>query len=418
MKIPAKVMPRFAGLKEKISGDADNADLRQAILEALPEAVEQTKELAPYFRSTNERETAKKIFDFLKSRVKYRADDYRQVIQLPSAILRPGAIADCKSLSLFTAAILQNLGIPWHFVLASYSDSTIPGHIYVQTDSGVIIDVVWGKFDSEKKPRYRYVMRNKPTIIKKDMYSSKIGLGATESAKEWAIRNGIWYSYSPAERLKIQAKKAMPIVAIGRGVVLTAISANAGGLASMLKQLSNESDNRNANFKQSSFNKLRDIELKWLEQGGNPNELYDAFNKGYTKQPKGKKFGELLQKAASGQKPGPGAWIAGILSAVFGKRYEGEKIGEPVATTTAAAGSSSVWVPMIQTMLKIIGTGIATAIVSKVAPAPNEPTDTQIEQIPEGPTPGPTAGANKTLLIVGGLAAAGALIYFVTRKKK
>ena len=49
MKIPAKVMPRFAGLKEKISGDADNADLRKAILEALPEAVEQTKELAPYF---------------------------------------------------------------------------------------------------------------------------------------------------------------------------------------------------------------------------------------------------------------------------------------------------------------------------------------------------------------------------------
>jgi hypothetical protein len=417
MRIPAKAIPRFAGLKQRISGDADNKELRQAILDALPEAVEQTKELAPYFRTTSERETAKKIFDFLKSRVKYQADDYRQVIQLPSAILRPGAIADCKSLSLFTAAILQNLGIPWHFVLASYSDSTIPGHIYVQTDSGVIIDVVWGKFDSEKKPRYRYVMRNRPTI-KKDMYSNKIGLGATESGAEWAIRNGVWYSYSPAERLKINAKKIMPLQAIGRGVVLTAIAANAGGLASMLKQLDIESNGVDkAKFKQSSFDKKRDIELKWLEAGGNPNELYDAFNKGYTKLPKGKKFAELLQKAASGQRPGPGAWIAGILSAVFGKRYEGETIGEPVATTTAAAASSSVWIPIVQQMAAAIGAAITTAIVAKVAPAPNEPTDAQIQQITETQA-GPTAGANKTLLIIGGLAAAGALIYFVTRKKK
>jgi len=293
MKIPAKVMPRFAGLKEKISGDADNADLRQAILEALPEAVEQTKEIAPYFKATNERETAKRIFDFLKKRVKYKADDYRQVIQLPSAILRPGAIADCKSLSLFTAAILQNLGIPWHFVLASYSDSTIPGHIYVQTDSGVIIDVVWGKFDSEKKPNYRYIMKH--TYSAPTDKGAPTGLGATESAAEWAIRNGIWYSFNNAERLAINAKKVMPLAAIARGVVLTAIAANGGGIASMLKTLSIEatgSPGTNPRFKQGSFDKFRTIEIAWLKQGGNPNELYDAINKGESKQPRGKVFGQ------------------------------------------------------------------------------------------------------------------------------
>lgn len=191
MRIPAKAIPRFNGLKEKISGNADNSDLRAAIMAAVPEAVEQTKQLAPYFKTTSDRETAKKIFDYLKQNVKYKADDYRQVIQLPSAIMQPGAVTDCKSLSLFTAAILQNLGIPWHFVLASYTDSTIPGHIYVQTDSGVIIDVVWGKFNSEKKAKYKYQMN----------YKSKTpGMGATEPIA------GNWFS-DQADKLAREARE-------------------------------------------------------------------------------------------------------------------------------------------------------------------------------------------------------------------
>jgi hypothetical protein len=416
MKIPAKVMPKFAGLKERISGDADNKDLREAILAAVPEAVKQTKELSNYFRSTNERETCKRIFDFLKTRVKYQADDYRQVIQLPSAILRPGAIADCKSLSLFTAAILQNLGIPWHFVLTSYTDSPIPGHIYVQTDSGCIIDVVWGKFDSEKKPKYKYKM--KLTDNMPNLKESSAGLGATESGAEWAIRNGIWYSFNPGERLAINAKKISPIHIAARGIILTAISQNAGGLASMLKQLDIESNGVDkSKFKQSSFDKKRDIEIKWLQQGGNPNELYDAFNKGYQKLPKGKKFAELIEKAAKGEKPGPGKWLAGIFSAVFGKRYSGEGMGE-LATTGAALSSSSVWIPVLQQMATAIGSAIVISIVSKVAPAPNEPTEQELQNIPDPTIPGAQASGSKTLLIVGGLAAAGALIYFLTKKKK
>ena len=416
MKIPAKVMPKFAGLKERISGDADNKDLREAILAAVPEAVKQTKDLSNYFRSTNERETCKRIFDFLKTRVKYQADDYRQVIQLPSAILRPGAIADCKSLSLFTAAILQNLGIPWHFVLTSYTDSPIPGHIYVETDSGCIIDVVWGKFDSEKKPKYKYKM--KLTDNMPNLKESSAGLGATESGAEWAIRNGIWYSFNPGERLAINAKKISPIHIAARGIILTAISQNAGGLASMLKQLDIESNGVDkTKFKQSSFDKKRDIEIQWLQQGGNPNELYDAFNKGAVKQPKGKKFAELIEKAAKGEKPGPGKWLAGIFSAVFGKRYSGEGMGE-LATTGAALSSSSVWIPVLQQMATAIGSAIVVSIVSKVAPAPNEPTEQELQNIPDPTIPGAQASGSKTLLIVGGLAAAGALIYFLTKKKK
>lgn len=351
-------MPKFAGLKEKISGDADNKDLREAILKALPEAVAQTKEIAPYFRASNERETAKRIFDFLKSRVKYRADDYRQVIQLPSAILRPGAIADCKSLSLFTAAILQNLGIPWHFVLASYSDSTIPGHIYVQTDSGIIIDVVWGKFDSEKKPNYRYKMPYKGKLtIKQD---AKIGLGAVENLQDWAIRNGIWYSYNRGERGQILFRNMSPAWAGGRSVILLMIRKNAGGLANFLKRLDIESDGKSPEFKQSSFDKKRSIEIQWLEAGGNPNVLYQAIDEGAGKTATGKKFYELYLKKANGESLRLDQWVALVFSGLFGKKYEGEKLGEPVATTATVASTASVWVKIISGIVATLGSAFLT----------------------------------------------------------
>jgi len=423
MKIPASAMPRFAGLKEKISGDADNADLRKAIIDALPAAIEQTKNLAPYFRATNERETAKKIFDFLKQRVKYKADDYRQVIQLPSAILRPGAIADCKSLSLFTAAVLQNLGIPWNFVLASYTDSTIPGHIYVVTDSGIIIDVVWGKFNSEKKAKYKYKMPFKGANNMK--YTSITGLGATESAQEWAIRNGIWYSFSPGERAGINLKKVSPVHIAARNLLLTAIAGNAGGLASMLKILDEESKGSpatNPKFKQSSFDKKRDIEIQWLQQGGNPNELYDAINKGYTKKARGKYFGKLIEDSSKGINIRVDQWLRGIFSALFGKKYTpGIGTGEPVTTTGttgAIIGSAPTWTAILKGLAATLGTALITAVVTKVASDPVEEKD-ETPVLPPTPAPGPTpTGGKNTMLIIGGVAVAAALVYFATKKKK
>jgi len=422
MRIPASAIPRFAGLKEKISGDADNGDLRKAILEALPEAVEQTKDLAPYFQSTNERETAKKIFDFLKSRVKYKADDYRQVIQLPSAILRPGAIADCKSLSLFTAAILQNLGIPWHFVLASYTDSTIPGHIYVQTDSGIIIDVVWGKFNSEKKPRYKYKMSTKGETIMKD--TKKIGLGAIETAEQWAIRNGVWYSFSPSERTAIKLKNITPIIAGGRSVVLLMIKKNAGGLANFLNQLDIESSGSpgtNPQFKQSSYDKKRTIELEWLKKGGNPNDLYNAINEGKSKTPTGRKFYELYLKSAKGEKISVSEWVSLVFSGLFGKKYEGETIsGEPVSTTATAAATASTWIPIIKALVTILGTTYLTltqvkAINDQTAMA-EEANKAAIEASRQQAQPSQPTKINP--LIIGGVIAGLAAIYFVTKKKK
>lgn len=424
MKIPSKAIPKFAGLKEKLSSDADNADLRKAILNALPQAVAQTKELAPYFQATNERETAKKIFDFLKARVKYKADDYRQVIQLPSAILRPGAIADCKSLSLFTAAILQNLGIPWHFVLASYTDSTIPGHIYVQTDSGIIIDVVWGKFDSEKKPRYKYKMRTG---------TNKIGLGADEpigildkfranikekaqDVKQFVQEKGEQFkSYVKEKAEDIGGAAKTAAFAPGRNLLLIIIKNNLDGLATKFQKLDQ--------------GKLR---TAWNNVGGNWTALQDAIRKGASK--KSRNIGLLkgLVKIAG---------INGIgqtKTAEFFKRPDvqnsiitltttiGTAVGAAVGsatgpgaavTSTTGAGSGAVMGKVLNAMAELLPQLLAM-ILPQDQGAPEtilvEPEKASLE-----PTAAPVQPKKDNTLLIGGAVLAGlSLVYFATKKKK
>jgi hypothetical protein len=90
------------------------------------------------------------------SNIQYKVDGDNQKIKLPSAFLRERS-GDCKSFALFTAAILSNLKIPFSFTYASYNPTDrTPEHIYVTTKSDCIIDAVYGKFNAEKKPCYKF----------------------------------------------------------------------------------------------------------------------------------------------------------------------------------------------------------------------------------------------------------------------
>lgn len=136
-----------------ISGD--NYQLRNAIFSATPKAIEQTRSIARQFKGDSELATASNIFNFLKNNITYIADGVHQKIKLPSALMRERS-GDCKSYSLFTMGILSNLGIPAQYVLTSYNQDPTPTHIYVKTKSGIIIDAVWGRFNSEKKYNHVY----------------------------------------------------------------------------------------------------------------------------------------------------------------------------------------------------------------------------------------------------------------------
>jgi hypothetical protein len=147
--------PKFEGIDSVYKSKADNKDIRDLLERLVPKAKAQMVEFSQQFKGRTEQETCKKIFDYLKNNFTYVADGEEQIIKLPSALLAK-KVGDCKSYSLFTSAILENLGIPYHFVYASYTTNPIPGHVYVTTDKGCIIDAVYGIFNQEKKPNYKY----------------------------------------------------------------------------------------------------------------------------------------------------------------------------------------------------------------------------------------------------------------------
>lgn len=142
--------PDFINKVEIMSGF--NSDIIDVLHHNLTRAARQVREIANYFKGADDLTTSRKIWDFLKKEIKYEKDPVgRQDIRLPGRFVAEGK-GDCKSYSLFTAAILQNLGIPYSFRYASYTPSDpTPQHVYIVTDSGIIIDAVWSHFNSEKK---------------------------------------------------------------------------------------------------------------------------------------------------------------------------------------------------------------------------------------------------------------------------
>lgn len=224
--------------------DGDNYQLRQIIFANTPKAIEQCKSIARQFQGETELQTCKNIFDFLKTQIRYEADGSHQKVKLPSALMRE-RVGDCKSYSLFTGAILSNLGIGWKYVLVSYREDPTPTHIYVVTDSGIIIDAVWGIFNSEKVPTHKYY--HKPIDMK---ISTISGIGGYQSNRNQKITptqvQGIsgafdWYKANkgkePSWGEQVDWGLRKVAMSLPRLFVLEIFKKNGGGISSMINNL-------------------------------------------------------------------------------------------------------------------------------------------------------------------------------------
>jgi len=414
--------------------NATNSDLQRAIEAAIPQAVRQGKSIASRYKGKTEEETCKKIFDYLKNNINYKADGADQQVRLPSALMRT-AQGDCKSYSVFTSGILSNLGIPHKLVYASYDPTDYtPSHIYVVTDQGCIIDAVYGKFNAEKKATYKkyknmniaYIAGVKPRKIGRSCGYS--GIGATESGLEWGKRNGIfpyqselWLSANNGTYRKYATAKVFPLAITGRAIVRKLIEKNAGGFATSLNKLM--MDSRTQSKGQPAWDKMRAIELQWLETGGNPNELYESISEGAKKTATGQYFNKLMKMKAGGYTPNPAQWIAAGVSILFGKKYNEATgtIGDP-ATSSGLLASAPVWVQFVAYISGVIGTAY---VVAKVGGPNDVPGET-----PPGGDGGNNGGGNGggndgggsstrsallPILLIGG---AGVAAYFYFNKKK
>jgi len=164
----AQLLPTFMNKKHICAavGVGNNKMLVAEILKNFTKAVNQTKRIAFKFKGENFNASAENVWNFLKKEITYQEDGgLLQLMKLPSALIATGK-GDCKSYSLFSAGVMANLGSQIEFIFAGYNGATYPGHVYIIANNGNetrIIDAVYNKFNSEKKP-YTYYKKYKMEI--------------------------------------------------------------------------------------------------------------------------------------------------------------------------------------------------------------------------------------------------------------
>ena len=144
-----------------------NRDIQKVLEKNFDKAVEQVRQNNFYlkFRGSTPEETAKNVWEYLKENVEYKADGYHQKIVLPARL----KVGDCKSLSLFAAAILycyypNNVFLRY----VSYSDNSTPTHVYTVLRIGskeIIIDAVWHTFNSQKNYTFKKDVKMKISTL-------------------------------------------------------------------------------------------------------------------------------------------------------------------------------------------------------------------------------------------------------------
>ena len=374
--------PSFQGIDVTYKSQADNKDIRDLLVKLVPKAKAQMVEFSKGFRGRNPKETCKKIFDYIKNNFTYVADGGEQVIKLPSALLKK-RIGDCKSYSLFTASILENLKIPYKFVYTSYNNNPIPAHVYVVTEDGCIIDAVYGIFNAEKKPTYRYTQ---------DMnvrYMAGIGANCT-SCNSDAMGKVTIINKDKRQQIKRTAQfgfdkfKSVAFVG-GRQVLLGLIKGNYDGIATKMQKV--------------DTNKLKN---DWTRVGGDYSALTNAIKEGASKP--AKKLG-LLGKLKSLLKKkgiqGIGATDVGAIQAAIVAVATAVGSAIPAAGTAAGASVGAVLAELYPTILDVVKQTPASEEEVVIAPAATPADSTSFN-----------FGSLLPIIAIGG-----AVYYFATKKK-
>jgi hypothetical protein len=376
----------FQGVDITYKAGADNKDIRDLLVQLVPEAVAQMKDFAKRFKGRTEIETCKNVFIYLKS-FKYEADGGEQVILLPSAMLKIRR-GDCKSYALFTAAILENLKVPYKFTYASYTSNPIPGHVYVTTNNGVIIDAVYGVFNQEKKPNFKY---NENMNVR---YMAGINScdNTSDQRPKVAGIGGIG-AFTPVRTV---------LLAPGRGIFLGLIKGNRDGLASKLAILQAKDPAK--------------LKKQWEKIGGRWAKLVAAIKVGSAKP--AKKLGLLglmrrKVKAAAGGVNGIGAVDDAKIQAII--------VSACTAVGTAIAGVGAVAGASVGTALAAMVPTVRDLISATPASEESDPITAGDPIVPETDTdgnnatiaPGTAFDFSKALPYIAG----GAALWYFSKKK-
>lgn len=396
------MQPAYQGIDAVYKTKADNKDIRDLLERLVPQGKAQMVDFSKKFKGSTEQETCKKIFDYLKNNFRYVADGEEQIIKLPSALLKK-KVGDCKSYSLFTASILENLGIPYHFVYASYNENPIPGHVYVTTNNGCIIDAVYGIFNQEKKPIYKY---------KKNMnvrYMAGIGCDTcNQGIGETFFQRQARLAKEALKKAGSQIKDAAKDVgqgvktvglAPGRNLILLMIKNNLDGFASKLQATNT-----------TAFSN------KWKDLGGDRTILTNAIKTGASKPekkfgllPKLKKITANVRVTGIGQVIIPAETKAALISACTAA---GTAIGGAPQGTAAGATAGAIIVELLPTLIAIFQRTPDSSDSGFVDPGTGFDPNAD-----SGTTPSEKSGMNLNVILPVAALVVGGGIYLATRKK-
>jgi hypothetical protein len=350
---------------------------------------------AKQFKGRTQQETCKNIFDYIKSNFTYVADGGEQIIKLPSALLRK-RVGDCKSYSLFTASILENLKIPYKFVYTSYSANPIPQHVYVVTENGCIIDVVYGIFNEEKKPTYKYTQDMNVRYMAGIGCSCDSGMGATILQRAAAKVTTATKQATTAVKSAAQKSGAALVtggLAGGRLLFLQMVKKNLDGFATKLQKV--------------DTNKLKS---SWEKAGGNYSTLVAAIKEGSSKP--AKKLGFLAKvKALLAKKGIKGIGATGDAEVQAAIIAVATALGTAIAPAAGTAAGASIGAVLSQ-MYPVVRDMILQVPASESGEGDLNSIDITSDL---------EAGETQTSFSFGSIlpiiAIGGAIIYFATKKK-
>lgn len=170
-----KKLAPFQNYKKVVSSDQTVTDIIDGIVNTHYQWKDEYDKISDYFVGESEIETARNIWNFLKSNVPYYIESTsNQTLRSPSAIVAmPG---DCKSYALFANGVLDSLNrkgifqIPLAFRFAGYKDSSRePQHVfavmYPGTKNEIWIDPVLSRFNEKRQPSFYKDKKIKMALI-------------------------------------------------------------------------------------------------------------------------------------------------------------------------------------------------------------------------------------------------------------
>jgi len=428
--------PAFKGIDVTYKDRADNKDIRDLLEKLVPKATAQMVTYSKKFQGATELDTCKNIFDFLKNDVRYVADGEQQIIKLPSALLRK-KVGDCKSFSLLTASILANLNIPYTFVYASYNSNPIPAHVYVQTQSGIIIDAVYGIFNEEKKANYKYKKNMKVgymagingscgcggrcgcnkgmgriTIISKEKRQK--ALDDAKALRDKALNDAkALRDKAIADAKKVQDKAKSVASKAGQGLKTAGIAPARAMFMLLITQ------NIDGFASKLSKTNTTDLMNRWKALGGDRTKLTEAIKTGASKRERKLGFLPKLKKLIGNRKiSGIGEIPAEINAQIVALCTTlGTSIGGAPQGTTIGASLGGVVVKILPSIMGAISQAPLIGADDALLPA-DDLTDELIDETDDedGSEDDKKKGDN-TMLYVGGALALAVGIYLATKNK-